>query len=52
MLFDGDVLTYRTQEVPAAAAEAFRAKTGWDPRTEPRLARVLPGAAARRSGVA
>ncbi|MGC9541519.1 pyridoxamine 5'-phosphate oxidase family protein [Streptomyces sp. UG1] len=32
VLIDGDVETYGSDEVPAAAAEAFHAKTGWDPR--------------------
>ncbi|QOV33630.1 pyridoxamine 5'-phosphate oxidase family protein [Streptomyces ferrugineus] len=32
VLIDGDVETYGSDEVPPAAAEAFRAKTGWDPR--------------------
>ncbi|WP_030230732.1 MULTISPECIES: pyridoxamine 5'-phosphate oxidase family protein [unclassified Streptomyces] len=32
VLLDGDVETFTAAEVPRAAAEAFRAKTGWDPR--------------------
>src|SRR5262245_56447985 len=32
VLIDGDVETHALPEVPAAAAEAFLAKTGWDPR--------------------
>ncbi|CAM5722989.1 pyridoxamine 5'-phosphate oxidase family protein [Streptomyces coeruleorubidus] len=34
VLVDGDVETFTTQEVPSKAAEAFRAKTGWDPRED------------------
>jgi hypothetical protein len=34
VLIDGAVDTYRRDEVPAAAAEAFAARTGWDPRQE------------------
>ncbi|MEU0248234.1 pyridoxamine 5'-phosphate oxidase family protein [Streptomyces sp. NPDC006235] len=34
VLLDGDVETFTTPEVPPAAAEAFRAKTGWDPRED------------------
>ncbi|KUO15084.1 pyridoxamine 5'-phosphate oxidase family protein [Streptomyces dysideae] len=34
VLIDGDVETYALQEVPEAAAEAFLAKTGWDPRQD------------------
>jgi predicted pyridoxine 5'-phosphate oxidase superfamily flavin-nucleotide-binding protein len=32
VLVDGEVETYASPGVPPAAAEAFRAKTGWDPR--------------------
>ncbi|MGW2717588.1 pyridoxamine 5'-phosphate oxidase family protein [Streptomyces sp. NPDC001492] len=32
VLVDGDVETFTGQDVPAAAADAFVAKTGWDPR--------------------
>lgn len=32
VLVDGDVETFTATEVPGAAAEAFHAKTGWDPR--------------------
>ncbi|MER6716642.1 pyridoxamine 5'-phosphate oxidase family protein [Streptomyces sp. NPDC000877] len=32
VLLDGDAETFTRQEVPTPAAEAFRAKTGWDPR--------------------
>lgn len=34
VLIDGDVRTHRLTEVPAEAAEAFLAKTGWDPRQD------------------
>ncbi|MFE1340865.1 pyridoxamine 5'-phosphate oxidase family protein [Streptomyces sp. NPDC058733] len=34
MLVDGDVETYDAGQVPAAAAEAFTDRTGWDPRRE------------------
>ncbi|MGI5423395.1 pyridoxamine 5'-phosphate oxidase family protein [Streptomyces sp. CA-179760] len=34
VLVDGDVETFASGEVPPAAAEAFRAKTGWDPRED------------------
>ncbi|KOX06062.1 pyridoxamine 5'-phosphate oxidase [Streptomyces sp. NRRL B-1140] len=34
VLVDGEVRTCTMGEVPPAAAEAFRAKTGWDPRTD------------------
>lgn len=34
VLIDGDVTTYGGQEVPASAIEAFKAKTGWDPRDD------------------
>ncbi|MGW0865899.1 pyridoxamine 5'-phosphate oxidase family protein [Streptomyces sp. NPDC002611] len=34
VLVDGDVETFPSAEVPPAAAEAFRAKTGWDPRED------------------
>ncbi|MEU8754601.1 pyridoxamine 5'-phosphate oxidase family protein [Streptomyces chartreusis] len=32
VLIDGGVEVHTREEVPVAAAEAFRAKTGWDPR--------------------
>ena len=32
VLVDGEVETFPREDVPAAAAEAFVAKTGWDPR--------------------
>jgi hypothetical protein len=34
VLIDGDVETFGLAEVPDAAAEAFLAKTGWDPRRD------------------
>ena len=34
VLVDGDVRTHTLDQVPADAAEAFRAKTGWDPRRD------------------
>ncbi|MGK5732643.1 pyridoxamine 5'-phosphate oxidase family protein [Streptomyces sp. URMC 124] len=34
VLVDGDVETYGAREVPAAAADAFAAHTGWDPRKQ------------------
>ncbi|WAZ19390.1 pyridoxamine 5'-phosphate oxidase family protein [Streptomyces cinnabarinus] len=34
VLIDGEAESFTASEVPDAAAEAFRAKTGWDPRTE------------------
>ncbi|MGW6737840.1 pyridoxamine 5'-phosphate oxidase family protein [Streptomyces sp. NPDC055013] len=34
VLIDGDVEVHDADEVPAAAAEAFHAKTGWDPRND------------------
>ncbi|MFD5496902.1 pyridoxamine 5'-phosphate oxidase family protein (plasmid) [Streptomyces sp. GDS52] len=34
VLIDGEVETYGAREVPPPAAEAFREKTGWDPRAE------------------
>jgi len=34
VLIDGDVETCTLREVPATAAEAFLAKTGWDPRQD------------------
>jgi hypothetical protein len=34
VLLDGDVETHTLQEVPTAAAEAFVAKYGWDPRKD------------------
>ncbi|MGW6911366.1 pyridoxamine 5'-phosphate oxidase family protein [Streptomyces sp. NPDC054940] len=34
VLVDGDVRMYGAEEVPSAAAEAFLAKTGWDPRAD------------------
>jgi predicted pyridoxine 5'-phosphate oxidase superfamily flavin-nucleotide-binding protein len=46
-LVDGEVETYASPGVPSAAAEAFRAKTGWDPREDHAsyaFFRVLPRA--------
>ncbi|MFD3734906.1 pyridoxamine 5'-phosphate oxidase family protein [Streptomyces sp. NPDC058632] len=34
VLIDGGVETYDAREVPSVAAEAFRQKTGWDPRVD------------------
>ncbi|MEU2389551.1 pyridoxamine 5'-phosphate oxidase family protein [Streptomyces sp. NPDC007369] len=34
VLIDGDVEAFTAQDVPVAAAEAFLAKTGWDPRRQ------------------
>ncbi|MGW1747412.1 pyridoxamine 5'-phosphate oxidase family protein [Streptomyces sp. NPDC002092] len=34
VLLDGDVESFTGQDVPAAAADAFVAKTGWDPRQD------------------
>ncbi|MFC1231577.1 MULTISPECIES: pyridoxamine 5'-phosphate oxidase family protein [Streptomyces] len=34
VLIDGVVETYDARGVPSAAAEAFREKTGWDPRAD------------------
>jgi hypothetical protein len=34
VLVDGEVRTYPMREVPSGPAEAFRAKTGWDPRED------------------
>ncbi|MEW9555636.1 pyridoxamine 5'-phosphate oxidase family protein [Nonomuraea sp. NPDC050783] len=34
VLIDGEVTTYAAHEVPRAAAGAFAAKSGWDPREE------------------
>ncbi|WP_369166660.1 pyridoxamine 5'-phosphate oxidase family protein [Streptomyces sp. R28] len=34
VLIDGDAQVYAAEEVPGAAAEAFLAKTGWDPRAD------------------
>ncbi|MGX1372233.1 hypothetical protein RKD19_007592 [Streptomyces canus] len=34
VLIDGEVRTYGGTEVPAAAIENFKAKTGWDPRED------------------
>ncbi|MFE5752710.1 pyridoxamine 5'-phosphate oxidase family protein [Streptomyces massasporeus] len=34
VLVDGEVRTHPMREVPSAAAEAFRVKTGWDPRED------------------
>lgn len=34
VLVDGNVETFAGQDVPAAAADAFVAKTGWDPRKD------------------
>ncbi|WP_338119135.1 pyridoxamine 5'-phosphate oxidase [Streptomyces prasinopilosus] len=54
VLLDGEVETYGAREVPPRAAEAFREKTGWDPRAD-RAAhaffRVRPQAVRARHGV-
>ncbi|MFJ3307095.1 pyridoxamine 5'-phosphate oxidase family protein [Streptomyces sp. NPDC086549] len=34
VLVDGDVEMFTARDVPAAAADAFRTKTGWDPRED------------------
>ena len=34
VLIDGDVSAFTSDQVPVAAAEGFRAKTGWDPRAD------------------
>ncbi|WP_225825422.1 pyridoxamine 5'-phosphate oxidase family protein [Streptomyces naphthomycinicus] len=34
VLIDGEVRAYGAEEVPAAAADAFAARTGWDPRAD------------------
>ncbi|MFF8731006.1 pyridoxamine 5'-phosphate oxidase family protein [Streptomyces sp. NPDC015171] len=34
VLLDGEVRGFGAEDVPAAAADAFAAKTGWDPRTD------------------
>ncbi|MEV5529425.1 pyridoxamine 5'-phosphate oxidase family protein [Streptomyces prunicolor] len=34
VLIDGEVTAFTAQDVPAAAVEAFHAKSGWDPREE------------------
>ncbi|MBG0857496.1 pyridoxamine 5'-phosphate oxidase family protein [Streptomyces spinoverrucosus] len=34
VLIDGDAEAFSAEEVPDAAAEAFHAKTGWDPRAD------------------
>ncbi|MER7055678.1 MULTISPECIES: pyridoxamine 5'-phosphate oxidase family protein [unclassified Streptomyces] len=34
VLIDGEVETFARRGAPSAAAEAFRAKTGWDPRED------------------
>ncbi|MET8829243.1 pyridoxamine 5'-phosphate oxidase family protein [Streptomyces sp. NPDC004610] len=34
VLIDGDVEVHSREKVPAAAAEAFHRKTGWDPRAD------------------
>ena len=34
VIVDGEAQMYGADEVPVAAAEAFLAKTGWDPRTD------------------
>lgn len=34
VLIDGDVSVFPSEQVPAAAAEGFLAKTGWDPRAD------------------
>ncbi|GHH14384.1 pyridoxamine 5'-phosphate oxidase family protein [Streptomyces lanatus] len=47
VLIDGDVESYDRDEVPDSAAEAFHAKTGWDPRGDSApyaFYRVLPRA--------
>ncbi|MFI7413310.1 pyridoxamine 5'-phosphate oxidase family protein [Streptomyces sp. NPDC049627] len=53
VLIDGEARMYGADEVPAAAAEAFLAKTGWDPRadSEPYVYfRVRPRAVQARNG--
>lgn len=50
---DGETQMYAAEEVPAAAAEAFVAKTGWDPRADQApytFFRVRPRAVQARSG--
>ncbi|MFG2127438.1 pyridoxamine 5'-phosphate oxidase family protein [Streptomyces sp. NPDC048751] len=37
VLIDGDVETFTAREVPPDAADAFLAKTGWDPREDSAL---------------
>ncbi len=47
VLLDGTVEVFAAGEVPAAAADAYAARHGWDPRREPRAfayLRVLPHA--------
>lgn len=34
VLLDGDVRTFEGRDVPGSAADAFAAKTGWDPRAD------------------
>ncbi|MFJ9820932.1 pyridoxamine 5'-phosphate oxidase family protein [Streptomyces sp. NPDC101151] len=34
VLVDGEVRVFGAEDVPRAAADAFAAKTGWDPRTD------------------
>ncbi|NYV77013.1 pyridoxamine 5'-phosphate oxidase family protein [Streptomyces sp. UH6] len=53
VLVDGDAEVLTCAEVPAAAAEAFVAKTGWDPRKEGRehvWIRVRPRSVEARNG--
>lgn len=35
VLVDGEVTAFTARDVPAAAAEGFHAKYGWDPRADP-----------------
>ncbi|MER5596189.1 pyridoxamine 5'-phosphate oxidase family protein [Streptomyces sp. NPDC002265] len=54
VLVDGDVETFAAADVPRAAAEAFRTKTGWDPRADPAVYayfRVRPRAVQAWCGV-
>ena len=53
VLIDGRAQMYGADEVPAAAAEAFLAKTGWDPRADEApyvYFRVRPHAVQARNG--
>lgn len=53
VLVDGDAEMYGADEVPAAAADAFLAKTGWDPRVDEApyvYFRVRPRAVQVRNG--
>ncbi|MFF7167177.1 pyridoxamine 5'-phosphate oxidase family protein [Streptomyces sp. NPDC008086] len=53
VLVDGDVEMYAAEEVPGAAAGAFLAKTGWDPRADAGpyvFFRVRPRAVQARNG--